>query len=104
MSREEVNKGCVLCRFTVDAHGQGHHAPNCPTLKRKRPRTIVHELIGKTIQAAKFKHDLDAPVIELEFTDGTSFSLISEARPKVAVCLFFSAKDGDEIREELDEV
>ena len=25
-------RGCVLCRFTVDDHGEGHHAPDCPTL------------------------------------------------------------------------
>jgi hypothetical protein len=31
MSREEINRGCVLCRFTVDDYGHGHHAADCPT-------------------------------------------------------------------------
>lgn len=25
------HRGCVQCRFTVDDHGEGHHAPGCPT-------------------------------------------------------------------------
>lgn len=60
---------------------------------------IQKELVGKTIKEAILTKDETSPTIVLKFTDGTEFSLVSEARPKLEVALFFSSKDGDEAKE-----
>lgn len=65
----------------------------------KKHYRIEKELVGKTIKEAILTKDDMAPTIVLEFTDGTTFSLVSEARPKLEVAFYFSGKDGDEAKE-----
>jgi hypothetical protein len=64
-------------------------------------KSIEKRLVGKTIKSAVLTADENAPSVVLEFTDGTTFSLLSEAKPNVEVAFFLSAKDGDELRKKL---
>ena len=64
-------------------------------------KNITKKLIGKKIQKATLMHDRDTPTVVLEFTDGTTFSILAEAKPKVEAVLFLSKKDGDELKVKL---
>lgn len=43
-------RGCVMCRFTVDDHGEGHHASDCPT---RNERTYTQDELNKQLAAER---------------------------------------------------